>query len=93
MNVGVSCFYLKYICRSVIDLLFFCFIKVMFWLFFDVNLWVYILFFLFIECLVWKYLDDCMKDCECNKKISIGCDVIIGVCVCYDGYGGIDCSW
>uniref|UniRef100_A0A8W8NNA6 SRCR domain-containing protein n=3 Tax=Magallana gigas TaxID=29159 RepID=A0A8W8NNA6_MAGGI len=45
------------------------------------------------KCPVWKYSEDCMKDCECNKKTSIGCDVTTGVCVCHDGYGGTDCSW
>lgn len=40
-----------------------------------------------------NFLYDCMKDCECNKKTSIGCDVITGACVCHDGYGGTDCSW
>lgn len=65
----------------------------MFRLLFDANLRAYILSPLFIECPVWKYSDDCMKDCECNKKTSIGCDVITGACVCHDGYGGTDCSW
>lgn len=47
----------------------------------------------YIECPVWKYSSDCMKDCECNKKTSIGCDVMTGDCLCSEGYGGTDCSW
>lgn len=44
------------------------------------------------SCPAWKYSSDCMKDCSCNRKTSIGCDVMTGACLCHDDYGGPDCS-